>query len=177
MDTYGTICAQGTYCCSSFIIQGLTGHSPSKCTNVESFSGARVHPGKIHLYVGKKTIDFPAVWMVGMCSASAAECNWDFCLSSPPSICLSVFCAFSLYPLCADLHLSGWMLLTSIDPAYHPVHCYLLLVDCEVWIVEIPSCALLKYEILFSQHDTKRFQVRRLQYQQHPALELLFFWV
>lgn len=102
-------------CCSPFTIQGLTGYSPFRSRNVEkSFSGTQVHLGKkkkTHLYVMKKTIDFPAVWMVGMCSDSAAECKWDFFFFACPRCRLFVslpFVCIACILSAPDLHRRVW---------------------------------------------------------------------
>lgn len=91
-----------------------------------NLSATKVCTGEIHLFVVKKTIDFPAVCMVGMCPAITAECKWDFCLAFP----LFVFCLFSPHPLCTDLHLSGWKISSSVRWAAS-ITC---MNNCSVWL-------------------------------------------
>lgn len=127
---------------------------------------------KTHLYVMKKTIDFPAVWMVGMCSDSAAECKWDFfffCLSSLPSICLSAFCLYSLYPLCSWFTspcLAGRFSLLGSEPRLRRTYAS----KPGAWIKFL--CIVSVCFKARSHTSTPRgLQIPRLQYRWLPALE------
>lgn len=163
-------------CCSPFTIQGLTGYSPFRSRNVEkSFSGTQVHLGK-----KKKTpsvCDEENYWFP--CSLNGGHVLrqrgrvqvgfFFFCLSSLPSICLSAFCLYSLYPLCSWFTspcLAGRFSLLGSEPRLRRTYAS----KPGAWIKFL--CIVSVCFKARSHTSTPRgLQIPRLQYRWLPALE------
>ena len=89
------------YCCSPFIIQGLTGYSPFRSRNLSVEHKSTLERKKKTSVCDEENYWFPCSLNGGHVLRQCGRVQVGFsCLSSLPSVCLSVFCLYILYALC-----------------------------------------------------------------------------